>query len=63
MPGITMCKNDNCPQADNCWRYGCPPSKYFQSYQKFEPKQDDENDFVCDFFINYPNYNQPENSQ
>jgi hypothetical protein len=56
MPDITMCKNTECPQIYNCWRYGCPPSLYNQSYQVFEPKQDDEEDFICDFFIPYPNY-------
>lgn len=58
MPDITMCSNDNCPVADNCWRYGCPPKKEMQSYQKFEPQQDDENDFVCNMFIHYPNYDE-----
>jgi len=54
MPDITMCSNFACPQSDNCWRYGCPPSKYWQSYQVFEPEQDDEDGFVCKWFIEYP---------
>ena len=57
MPDITMCTNRECPRLeslDACWRANCPPSKYNQSYQRFEPKQDDEDDFVCDFFIPYP---------
>ena len=48
-----MCSNQQCPQADNCWRFGCPPSARNQYYQDFQPKQDDD-DFVCDFFIEYP---------
>ncbi len=51
---ITMCVNNSCPVADDCWRYGGPPNKYQQSYQVFEPKQDDEEDFICDFYIPYP---------
>lgn len=54
MPDITMCSNQQCPQADNCWRFGCPPAAQNQYYQDFQPKQDDEDDFVCDFFIEYP---------
>lgn len=54
MPDVTMCQNEQCPQADNCWRFGCPPSKPFQAYHVFEPEQDDENDFVCSFFLPYP---------
>ena len=53
MPDFTMCQNNECPQADNCWRFGCPPSK-FQSYQIFQPEQDDEENFSCSFFKPYP---------
>lgn len=51
-----MCTNRECPQADNCWRFGCPPSQHLQSYCRFEPEQDDEDDFKCSNKIEYPNY-------
>jgi len=54
MADYTMCQNQKCPQADNCWRFGCPPSKPFQSYQIFEPEKDDEENFECSFFKPYP---------
>ena len=54
MPDITMCSNQQCPQADSCWRFGCPPAAQNQYYQDFQPKQDDEDGFMCDFFIEYP---------
>ena len=56
MPDITMCTNRECPQADNGWRFGCPPSQHLQSYCRFEPEQDDEDDFKCSNKIEYPNY-------
>lgn len=58
MPDITMCTNQECPQADNCWRFGCPPNFPHQSYQKFEPEQDDD-EFKCSWFIKYPDYELP----
>ena len=59
MPDITMCTNNDCPMADNCCRYGCPPDKFKQAYQKFEPIIDDDNDICeCKYFLNYPNYNE-----
>lgn len=56
MPDITMCSNQECPAADNCWRYGCPPSSRNQYYQNFTPNQDDDQGFQCDFFIDYPEH-------
>lgn len=56
MPDITMCKNDKCPQSDNCWRYGCPPSRYNQSYQEFIPDVDNEEEFICKYFEKYLKY-------
>ena len=59
MPDITMCKNYDCPQADNCWRLGCSPSQFQQAYQVFEPTIDTDEEFKCDYFLNYPNYDEP----
>jgi len=55
MPDITMCTNEECPKADLCWRFGCPPSQYRQSYAefKFEIVNDD---VECDYFIEYPTF-------
>lgn len=53
-----MCKNFECPLADNCWRLGCPPSQFQQAYQVFEPAIDNDKEFKCDYFLNYPNYDE-----
>ena len=55
MADMTMCTNGECPLADACWRFGCPPKPGRQSYQKFEPKFGEDEDFGCDKFIEYPN--------
>ncbi len=56
MPDITMCTNEDCPISYSCWRFNCPPSKYAQSYQKFEPKIDEVLDEVeCKMYLETPN--------
>jgi hypothetical protein len=32
MPDITMCKGDDCPLKDKCYRFLASPSEYAQSY-------------------------------
>ena len=32
MPDITMCKGENCPMKENCYRYTAEPNEYHQSY-------------------------------
>jgi len=55
MPDITMCVNNECPLSDICWRFNCPPKKFGQSTQKFEPKVDEVLDEVeCKFYIKPP---------
>ena len=54
MSDYTICRNENCPAVDNCWRYGMPYDLHHQSYQNFIPEQNDENDFKCSMFIEYP---------
>jgi hypothetical protein len=44
MPDITMCKNNNCPMKNDCYRYTAIPNAY-QSYSLFEF------DKKCDYFI------------
>ena len=52
MPDITMCTNDECPLSYTCWRFNCPPAKYAQSYQRFEPQIDEVlEEAVCEFYI------------
>ncbi len=31
-PDITMCKGDNCPKRQDCYRYTATPCVYRQSY-------------------------------
>jgi hypothetical protein len=52
MPDITICTNENCPLSNICWRFICPPSKYQQSYAKFEPQVDKTN---CEMYFEKPN--------
>lgn len=54
MPDITKCNNNNCSNADNCWRYCCPSDRDNQMYQTFEPLKENEDNFVCEFFIEFP---------
>jgi len=46
MPDITMCKGDNCPLKDQCFRYTAKPSEY-QSYLPKEPYTLEKNEFKC----------------
>lgn len=32
MPDITMCKSENCPAKQTCYRFLATPSEYRQSY-------------------------------
>ena len=32
MPDIAMCKGDNCPSKQTCYRFLATPSEYRQSY-------------------------------
>jgi hypothetical protein len=35
MPDITMCNNDECPRAKECYRHEATPSPYAQTYTRF----------------------------
>ena len=41
MPDITMCKGDNCPKKENCYRYTAPVNEYRQSYFFDTPIKED----------------------
>ena len=46
MPDITMCTNDDCPLAKQCYRHEATASDW-QSIQKFTPNEQGG----CDFFM------------
>lgn len=37
MPDITMCVNDACPLASQCWRHEAEPTPGHQSWAMFKP--------------------------
>lgn len=45
---ITMCKGDNCPLKDQCFRYTAKPSEY-QSYFVNTPYKIKNNEFKCNY--------------
>lgn len=52
MPDISMCKNEECPLSNSCYRFLAIPDEYMQSYINFKPKIDPILDEVeCDFYI------------
>jgi hypothetical protein len=46
MPDITMCKGENCPKKETCYRYRAIPSEHRQSYFVTSPIKDD----VCEYY-------------
>jgi len=48
MPDITMCKNDQCPLKDKCYRFTAKPSMR-QSYIE-NPSRYVHGKFECDLF-------------
>jgi hypothetical protein len=58
MPDITMCTNQDCPLQDTCWRLNCPPARENQAYQRFEGSEDENENFLCDFFIPFPDWDE-----
>ena len=47
MPDITMCKGDQCPLKETCYRYKAKPSMY-QSYFVDIPLKEDG---TCEYFM------------
>lgn len=39
MPDISMCKNEDCPLKESCYRYMATPNIPYQSYGKFDHKK------------------------
>lgn len=50
MPDITMCTNKDCVYSLVCERFMAIPNK-LQSYQRFEPKLNEQKKIDCDFYI------------
>jgi hypothetical protein len=46
-PDITMCKGDDCPKRDKCYRYLAEPEPHMQSYFLTPPNIDG---VECDSF-------------
>ena len=44
MPDIAMCKNNDCPIKEDCYRYTAIADEYWQAYAEFEYKDG------CDYF-------------
>lgn len=51
MIDITKCTNTDCPKRIFCKRVSAPSNEYQQSYCWFQPKDNNEVNFKCDFFI------------
>lgn len=45
MPDISLCVNIDCPFKNKCGRFLAEPSKYWQSYADFKPKDGKCEDF------------------
>lgn len=58
MPDFTMCRNEDCPVKNKCYRVTAKPDDMAQSYQVFYPFTDEQGYFVdCDFFKPLPKKN------
>lgn len=46
MADITMCKDENCPLKEKCYRFKAKPSEYWQSYFINSPYKNGD----CEYF-------------
>lgn len=46
MPDITMCKGDDCPKKNSCYRYTAKASEYRQSFFTDSPIKNGK----CEYF-------------
>jgi hypothetical protein len=52
MADITMCTNKECPLSFSCYRAKAIPNEYWQAYQFFKPRIDEELDEVeCSNYV------------
>jgi hypothetical protein len=47
MPDISMCKGDDCPQKEDCYRFTATPSEFRQAYLRESPYSMDG----CQYFM------------
>ena len=47
MPDISMCRNEDCPKKEECYRYRAVPNNW-QSWTMFEPVG---REAKCDYFV------------
>ncbi len=52
MPDISMCKNNQCPSKNKCFRYMAIANPHRQSYAGFTVDMNDR----CSSFVNINNY-------
>lgn len=48
MPDISMCKGENCPLKEKCYRFKAIPSEFWQSYFSEIPYSFESNG--CEYF-------------
>lgn len=46
MPGISMCKGENCPIKEYCYRFKATPNQFAQAYFTEPPIKDNN----CNYF-------------
>ena len=56
MPDITKCKNDKCVKHSQCWRFTAPDSPIQQWNSYFDPKNNEYDEFECDYYIGIPSF-------
>lgn len=50
MPDITMCKGEDCPLKDSCYRYVATPSEYRQSFFIEVPFIEEPDGTSCEYY-------------
>lgn len=57
MPDISMCKNEECPLREKCYRFLAEPDPYWQTYADFKYEIKD-GEVHCDYFWDNKEYKQ-----
>lgn len=50
MADITMCRNEDCPIKESCYRYTATASEYRQSYFFGSPSKIVDDKFECEYY-------------
>lgn len=48
MPDISMCRNEECPLKEKCYRYTAEPSPFRQAYAEFKVNEEGGCDYYWD---------------